>query len=64
MRPAFRHLFLGLGTALLLAACGGGGDDGPRVAAPTASIASDHASVEVGATVTVTATASSPSGAR
>lgn len=62
MRPAFRHLFLGLGTALLLAACGGGGDDGPRVAAPTASIAPDHASVEVGATVTVTATASSPSG--
>ncbi|VCU68458.1 PKD domain protein [Pigmentiphaga humi] len=64
MRFLLRNLFMGLGTTLLLAACGGGGDGGDRVstAPPTVTISPDRATVEVGAAVTARGEAQSSSG--
>ncbi|QBR41545.1 PKD domain-containing protein [Kerstersia gyiorum] len=52
MSSIFKHSMAGLGMALFLAACGGGGDGGS--AAPSVSISADKTLVEVGQTVKLT----------
>ncbi|RMX03458.1 hypothetical protein D8I35_16375 [Corticibacter populi] len=61
MKLSLRNLMAGLGTALFLAACGGGGDDSPAptVTPPTAAISASVQSVPIGTAVTLDGSGSS-----